>query len=270
MSNVFFSTIADAVQRHLIPHGYSLVVVSLDYKAEKLPEAIQFLMSKNVEGIMISMTFCIEERFIRGFNVKGIPIVFIDSLFDGMLSDAVVTDNINGVYQGVEYLINKGHKRIGIINGPQNFLTARERYTGYLKALRDHNLRIDESIIKFGDYDVKSGYSAVKEFFEQGNLPTAMLSANYRMTIGALEGINEKNLVIPRDLSFITFDDMEISRIYTTKLTSIRQPLTEIGETASKIILGRIENGYTLNPPEIKRLKTRLIERDSVRCIKSL
>ena len=178
--------------------------------------------------------------------------------------DTVLVDNLNASYNAVEHLIVKGHKRIGIICGPDGIFTAVERLKGYVRVLEDYSMVIDPALIKKGDYGIESGYRLLNELLDMRNPPTAVFVTNYEMTLGAIMAINEKNVKIPEDLSFIGFDNLEMAKIVKPALSIVVQPMQQIGETAANILLKRLK-GDTGNFPSMVRLKTELVIKDSVK-----
>ena len=107
-----------------------------------------------------------------------------------------MSDNVNGAYRAVEAIINRGHRRIGYNRlGPKNVYTAKERLEGYLRALKDYNIEVDDNLIYYSDYTKEGGYQGAAKLFELNELPTVIFTSNYEMTIGAIRFLNEHDLV---------------------------------------------------------------------------
>lgn len=145
-----------------------------------------------------------------------------------------------------------GHVKIGVINLPLNITTGFERFEGYKKALKDHNIPLDERLIKFAGFTIESGYEQTKELLKSEKKPTAIFSLNCQLTLGALRAIKETNLKIPGDISIIGFDDSEFAELLDPPLNTIAQPVHEIGKKAIEILL-KIVKGQ-------KQVKRKLIE----------
>lgn len=267
LGDTFFSIIAENVQKFLLPHRYSLVVLSIGYNTDNLPDAVRFLIDKSVDGVLISMLGGIHAGHLASLKEKRIPVVLLDGRLPDGDETAVMADNVHGAYAALAHLIENGHRDIAIINGEQKALSGKERFKGYLRALEDYGIEADPDLIKFGDYLKESGYLLMRELLLQPKRPTAVLVCNDSMTVGALQAINELKVRIFDELSYITFDDSEITRIFNPQLTSVRQPLEQISQSAGKALLDIIEKGEFRT--QTIRLKTELIVRDSVRNIRS-
>ncbi len=263
LENIFSTSIVSNVENILINNGYSTIIC--DYKENEAleKEKLQFLVNKMVDGI-ITIPLGSDMESINSIISKNIPVVLIDRTIKGVNCDVILVDNLNASYNAVEQLIINGHKRIGIICGPQNIFTAQERLTGYLRVHEDYTLEIDKSLIKQGDYQIESGYELLVELLNEPVPPTAVYVTNYEMTLGAIIAINEKNVRIPEELSFIGFDNLHMARIVKPLLSIVVQPMQQIGETAANILLKRLR-GDSGNFPSMFRLKTELHLGNSIR-----
>ncbi len=266
LENIFFTSIVSNIESILIKNGYSTIIC--DYKEDKTLEKqkLDFLVKKMVDGI-ITMPLGNDIEDINSVLNRNIPVVLIDRALKGVDCDTVLVDNLNASYNAVEQLIVLGHKRIGIICGPDEIYTAQERLKGYERVYEDYNMSIDANLIKKGDYQVESGYSLLTELIKMEEPPTAILVTNYEMTLGAIMAINESDIKIPDEISFIGFDNLQLAKVVKPPLSIVIQPVEQIGEVAAKTILKRLK-GDTSNFPSMIRLKTELILKESVRKIK--
>ncbi len=263
LENIFFTSIVSHIESILLQEGYSTILC--DYKESPVLEEqkLQFLLDKMVDGIVM-MPLTDNDDLIKTVIAKEIPIVLIDRLINNINCDVVLVDNLNASYNAVEQLIMHGHRRIGIIVGPENVYTAQERLKGYIRVHKDYRLEVDPCLIKYGDYKMQSGYNLLKELIEIDPPPTAVYVTNYEMTVGSIIAINENNIKIPEDLSLIGFDNLDLARIVKPPLSVVVQPVQQIGETAAQVLLKRLRNdlgGF----PLIARLKTELLLRDSIK-----
>ncbi len=263
LENIFFTSIVSHIESILLQEGYSTILC--DYKESPVWEEqkLQFLLDKMVDGIVM-MPLTDNDDLIKTIIAKEIPIVLIDRLINNINCDVVLVDNLNASYNAVEQLIMHGHRRIGIIVGPENIYTAQERLKGYTRVHKDYRLEVDPCLIKYGDYKMQSGYNLLKELIEIESPPTAAYVTNYEMTVGSIIAINENNIKIPEDLSLIGFDNLDLARIVRPPLSIVVQPVQQIGETAAQVLLKRLRNdlgGF----PLIARLKTKLLLRDSIK-----
>lgn len=263
LKNIFCTTIVSNIENALIQNGYSTIICDYKQDAKLEREKSEFLVNKMVDGIIIMPTGN-NAQSVREIIGKNIPVVLIDRAIKEVDCDTVLVDNLNASYNAVEQLIIKGHKRIGIICGPDDIFTADERLKGYIRVHEDYSMKIDDSLIKKGDYEVESGYKLLNELLDSDNHPTSVFVTNYEMTLGAVMAINERNIKVPDELSFIGFDNLQMARIVKPALSIVVQPMEQIGETAANVLLKRLK-GDMGNFPSMIRLKTELVIKDSVR-----
>ncbi len=134
---------------------------------------------------------------------------------------------------------------------------------GYVRVHHDYDIDIDESLIRNGDYTVESGYKALVDLWEMDNPPSSILVTNYEMTIGAIMAVNDLNISIPHELSLIGFDNIQMAKVVRPPLSIVEQPMKEIGETAARLMLKRLNNDYS-DFPAVYRLKTKVHIKESV------
>jgi LacI family transcriptional regulator len=260
--NIFFTSIVSNIENDLLQDGYSTIVC--DYKEDPRLEAekLNFLLDKMVDGIII-MPLTDSDELINEIIAKEIPVILIDRMINNVNCDVVLVDNLNASYNAVEQLMMRGHKRIGIIVGPEAVYTAQERLKGYIRVHEDYGREVDPRLIKYGDYQMRSGYELFQELLRIEPPPTAVYVTNYEMTLGAVIAINETNIKIPEDLSVIGFDNLALARIVKPSLSIVVQPMQQIGEVAAHILLRRLKKDFS-GFPTVVRLKTELLIRDSV------
>lgn len=260
--NDFFMCIAKGVEDEFRKQGYSIIICNSNESIDEEEDRIKLLCEKCVDGIIIIPATGQGEHY-RHLRDMNMPVVLVDRLVDNFDADAVLVDNINGSYMAVEYLINHGHRRIGFIGGDMRISSARERYEGYKRALKDYCIPVEEEIIKFGDFHVQGGYEIVKELMDLQNPPEHIFISNYYMHVGATKYLIENQNILRKPVSIASFDDMELSSILGFCSVRIRQPMMEIGCKAAQLLLSRIRNEDVCFP-QIIRLKSGLIVKDSI------
>lgn len=267
LKNIFCMTIISSLENNLMQNGYGTIVCDYAQRADLESGKLGFLLDKQVDGV-IMLPSGTELPELEGLAARGIPVILIDRALDCPRCDTVLVDNLNASYGAVERLITCGHRRIGIICGPEGVFTARERYLGYARVLGDYGMVVDEALVKKGDYGMQSGHRLFNELLDAKEPPTALFVTNYEMTLGAVMAANERNIRFPSDLSFIGFDNLQMAQVLKPRLTIVTQPMEQIGETAANIMLRRLR-GDTGNFPAMVRLKTTLVEGESVgECIR--
>lgn len=263
LTRIYDVSIVKGINNVINQNSYYSFIIDTDNDFKKEKEALDFLYNKKVDGVIVfpsSDDKSIYQKFIE----SNIPIVFIDQKIDSIKGSCVVADNTNAVYQAVEYLIKKGHSDISIICGPQNMFTAKERLLGYYRALNDYGIPVREELIKSGEYDMYKGYDRMIELIDMPNRPTAVIVTNYDMTKGAVLALNERNINIPEDISFIGYDEYDLTNLYKPKLSIIMQPMMQMGEKAANVLL-KLMKGDESYYNKVYRLKTEFIENKSVK-----
>lgn len=262
LENIFFTSIVSMIEDQLLEEGYGTIICDFKEDIDMEKKKLEFLVNKNVDGI-IMVSYGADKAYIQELLDKKIPVILLDRMIKGLDCDCVLADNLNASYQAVEALITRKHKRIGIICGPEDTYTALERRKGYIRVHEDYDLEIDESLICPSDYTVEGGYEALKEFWNMGSRPSAVMVTNYEMTIGAIMAINELNIKVPEDLSIIGFDNIQMSKVVRPPLSIVEQPMKEIGRTAAKLLVKRLKDDYE-DFPAVYRLKTNVYIKESV------
>lgn len=267
LENIFSTSIVSKVESILLQCGYSTIICDYRQNRELENQKFDFLMNKSVDGIIL-VPQGIHEYKIKEALEKDVPVILIDRSIKGIDCDVVLADNLNAAYDAVELLITKGHRRIGIICGPQDIYTAQERLKGYLRIHEDYELKIDEHLIKYGDYEIQSGMELMNEFLGQANPPTAVFVTNYEMTLGAVMALNSRNIAIPGEMSLIGFDNIQLANVVKPKLSIVVQPMQQIGEFAANLLVKRMK-GDKSGFPAMLRLKTEIVEGESIAVINS-
>lgn len=262
LENIFFTSIVSIVEDILQDNGYSMIVCDFKENSELEQKKLEFLVNKHVDGI-IMVSYSSDHSYLKELMLKDIPVILLDRLIHDVECDVVLADNLNASYLAVEELIIRKHKRIGIVCGPENAYTADERRKGYLRVHQDYNLETDPELMRVGDYTVESGYKSLEALWSLKDRPTAVLVTNYEMTIGAIMAINDLDINIPKDLSIIGFDNIQMAKVVKPPLSIVEQPMKEIGETAAFLLLKRLKNDYS-DFPSVFRLKTKVHIKESV------
>lgn len=264
LSNLFVTQIITKMEEILRGKGYSIIICDC-HTDEKLEcEAVHFLMGKMVDGI-VNMPVCKNGRHLQPAVDKKIPIILIDRPINSLagIADSVLIDNTAAAKTAISYLLQRGHREIGIIVGPEDVFTSTQRLKGYFDAFASCGFPVNERNILHSDYTVQGGYACMRRLLTQGNC-TAVFVTNYEMTLGAVIAVNEMGLKIPDEISFIGFDNMDLSRITHPQLTIVTQPLEQIGFHAAKLLLEHL-TGDVPSAPITVSLTTMLQEGASVR-----
>lgn len=240
VSNFFFTSVIQGIEVLLRKHGYQLLVSNSDELLTTEIEQIQTFNAQLVQGIIIASS---AETYadIHPYLNEDMPIVFIDRKPIGVPHDVVAVDNKRSVFEAITYLIDLNRKEIGIIAGIPTISTTKERVSGYRNALKDHNMSVNDDLIKFGDSQFQSGYDLARNLYEKNHIDAVFVANNF-MTIGAMAYFKEQGVKVPKDVALIGFDDYQWAVITEPSLSLIKQPATAIGEKAAALILDKLEN----------------------------
>lgn len=259
--NSFFGQIAGGAGAVLEKQGYELIITNTGQKMSKQNEALQTMVSRQVDGIMLCAIGGKGELEAQ-INRNDCPIVILDNKLDQMDGlDSVMVDNIKGAYSLTEHLCMIGYKRIATITGPMEQSSASERLTGFRKALADYNLKFDQEMIKESDFTIRGGAEATRALLKKQ--PDAIVAANNHLAIGAIMELRQSGLEVPDDVAVVGFDDTEVGELIDPPLTIVSQPAVEMGETAARLLLHRICSEDEAIRPQQRVLPTRLIVRSS-------
>jgi LacI family transcriptional regulator len=260
----FFSTLVVQMERVLQEAGYLLLLGNtFDQLQEELLNVSIFL-SEDVSGVIFAAANSHDLSNIIRLQENGIPVVAIDRSTGELQVDSVQIANIQAAKLAVDHLLEEGHQEIALITGPQHISTAFERQNGYELALRNAGRPVNPKLVQDGNYLMDGGYLAMRNLMERRDRPSAILVANYVMTMGALQYIHEKSIEVPDEISLISFDDMPWSVAIRPPLTAIAQPVEEIGRIAAQLMLDRIR--MPSNSTKHIILEAKLIIRSSCLC----
>ena len=263
VTTFFFTSVVRGIEDVASQNGYNVTLCNSDEDSQKEREYLEELYKRKVDGIIVSATgknTAYLKRLIRG----GTPVVLVDRRLKEIDTIQVVVDNEWGAYEAIEHLIKLGYRRIGVINGLSGIMTSEERFSGYLKALRESGLPVDEELIKYGDFRMEKGKEAMLKFLKMGRPPQAIFVTNEVMTTGALLALRENGVSIPKEMAIVGFDDPVWAPLIQPPLTAVRQPSYSIGTIASQALLQKIGNRSRGKPNhEEIVLKPKLVIRES-------
>src|SRR3954454_11323083 len=217
LDNGFHLTVIAGEEEALREHGISVLVCA---SRDAPGEAVEVLLSRMVDGI-IAVPIDRDGEALRAAVARGIPLVLVDRLLEGLVSDAVVLDNELAARQAVDHLAGQGHLRIAALVGDQKSWTMRKRREGFLAALSDAGLQARPADVIAGPLTVASGRSAMRHLIEAPARPTAVVCFNYELTVGALIAINELGVAVPDEMSFVGFDSAELAQVTRPALSMI-------------------------------------------------
>lgn len=259
IAEIYFGTLARTIQDALNIGGYTLILCNSDNRYDKERDCLDFLIEKNVEGIIMVPRGNGNIDKIMSIRV---PVVFIDSYMENVDISYVGVNNEQAGYNATEHLIKFGHRRIACITGPIGFNSSEERILGYKRALEDAGIEFNNLFLKYTDWTVEGGFQATKEIFSLARKPTAVFVTGDTCAIGVFEALYGEGYSIPDDVSVVGFDDMKFSPFLKVPLTTVRQPISQLGNCAVGLLFEKINSE---NRSESKKiiLDTELVIRES-------
>jgi DNA-binding LacI/PurR family transcriptional regulator len=259
----FFSSVISGIEDVASKKGFTVIICQSNESFEREVANARTLLSHRVDGILVSIsketkTF----DHLLDLQEGGIPLVFFDRIAPEVGADQVVIDDMEASYKATRHLIETGRKRIAHFAGPQSLLIGRDRLQGYLNALTEAGLPIDNRLIIEADTFEKAR-NAVIGMIDAGNIPDGIFAVNDMTAIGAMQTIQRKGYKIPDEISIVGFSDGYLSGITDPNLSSVDQHGYEMGTTAAEILFNRILSHETEYIPEVKVLNADLIIRGS-------
>lgn len=269
MVHYFFSNIIDAILKEAEKKDYMVILLQSNEDSDLEKKQIDLLISKGVDGILISLTNNTKNlKHLQKVIDYNIPLVMFDRIAKLIDCSKVVIDDIKASYDAVSHLINKGYKRIAYFRGNLNPQNSIDRFIGYKKALIDHNIEFNSSLVYMcNGIDFDDGYLNAKKAIDdhKSNPIDAIYTITDLAAIGAINYLNEKQIKIPKDVAVFGFSNWYMSSVITPTLSSVDQNATKMGKTSAKILFNEIELKQKGLPIENQKIiiDTELIIRNS-------
>ncbi|WP_028558806.1 LacI family DNA-binding transcriptional regulator [Paenibacillus pinihumi] len=262
ITSSFYSTILSNIEKTASLNGYNLIVCNIIEDIDKEYKYLQVFKEMRVEGIII-MHEKLNDEIRELIGKLDIPIIFSSVKPVDQSFISVIIDDYHAAYDATQYLIQLGHERIGFIGGDMRDMTSgQNRYVGYTQAFQDSGLEIEEEYIFFGDYKPQSGYNVMKEMLKCEPRPSAVFAVSDDMAVGAMNCIHDHGLSVPEDISVIGFDGSQLTDLVRPRLTSMEQPIDEMGKVTVDTLLDLISD-EPKGAQEDVILKHKLVERNS-------
>jgi len=229
--NPYFPELARAVEDTASKFGYNVILCNSDEDRVKEQAYLDMLQQNYVNGIIVSSNTMTAEQVIK----LNIPVVSIDREISKGLP-TIVVENMKGAHKATRYLMSKGCSRIAHIRGPQGVVNADERCEGYREVVQQESW-FSESYIVDGDYDMEASIEATLELLKTHSEIDGIFAANDIMAIGAMKAASQLGIRVPDELAIVGFDGIKLSSVTIPELTTIVQPIYEMGEKATKMLV---------------------------------
>ncbi|WP_217624379.1 LacI family DNA-binding transcriptional regulator [Streptomyces sp. TRM64462] len=241
--------------------GMGTVVSAIHGRSGDARQWMRNLRARASGGVIL-VTSVLEPVLHEELRRLGVPLVVVDPAGSPALDAPTVgATNWAGGLAATEHLLHLGHRRIGFVAGPPRLLCSRARLDGYRAALESAGVTVDENLVVPGDFYHASGFTGCNTLMDLEDPPTAVFAASDQMALGAIEALRLRGLRVPEDMSVVGFDDLPEVRWSSPPLTTVRQPLVEMGKTAVRTVL-RLAGEEELDAPRVE-LATELVVRAS-------
>ncbi|WP_438351933.1 LacI family DNA-binding transcriptional regulator [Paenibacillus sp. FA6] len=227
VSGPYFYVLVESMARECERLGYGLnVFVTKDKQV-----ILSNILGRRVDGVIIFEELKIDEQDIVAMEKDKIKAVFLDRVIHNKTMGSVIFDSYVAGYEATKYLISLGHKRIAYISGVDTMFDSVQRKEGYLAALYEHQLQVDEDYILQGFFEEEGSYNAVKSYLHAypSKIPDAFLAGNDVSAIGCIKALKSEGYQIPMDISVMGFDDIDIAQYFSPPLTTVRNQIARQG-----------------------------------------
>ena len=262
--NTYSTALVYAVEKEAQKKGYNVLICTTYEDIEKELKHLKDLNSRKVDGVILMSAYRADanmDKKYKEFYISKLPIVFVDRNIPGINRDVIQSENFDASYKATKYLMDMGHRKIGII-ATSNFSTVQERIKGYKAAFANAGIEYDESLIASVDeLSDKMSRKVCHEFLEEHPDITALYILNNSLCSGVLLDLKERQMKIPQDISLLVWDDEEYNELLD--ITTIEQPITEIGKQATRRLFELIGEPEETTDFECKKLDPELIIRKS-------
>lgn len=258
----FFNEAMRGVEDGLIGHNYEAIFVSGHWDPADEARRLTSLMGRGVDGVVLIMGGL--EDSVMARHANGVPMVLMGRHSALEQVHSLGFDHYDGACRAVRHLVELGHKRIAFISGPPSRLDADERLRGYRDTLAQAGIAFDDQLVASGNYVEPGGVTAMNILLDRGRPFTGVFAANDDSAYGAMLAMHRRGIVIPRDISLVGYDDLPHSSYCIPPLTSVRQPLRELGREAANAVVALIEGRQ---PPRSALARLELIVRESTRAL---
>ena len=268
ISNPYFTEILQGVEAGALEHGYGLLIADPHDDPGHERKVVQLLHERRVDGMIVAPSADPRE-LVAYLRRHDVPAVFLDRVVDDRAEgargfDQVCAESAEPMARLVTHLAGLGHRRIGLVAGRPGLSTTSERITGYRHGLAAAGLPFEERLLAHGDSESAGGERAAAALLSLAAPPTALVTANNAMTIGALRALRERGRTVPGDLALACFDDFAWADLFSPRLTAIAQPGKELGAEAVRVLLERLAEPE--RPARTVRLACTFVHRTSCGC----
>ncbi|MFP4547584.1 MAG: LacI family DNA-binding transcriptional regulator [Fidelibacterota bacterium] len=254
----YIAHVLSGVSEVLKDRDYRIMLFPIDVENEF--EVLNLAQGNLVDGLIL-LKISDRDKYVKHLSESSLPCIRINNRVDDDNVNFIDSENIKGAKLAMEYLYRKGHRKIGFICGKLDETNGMDRFVGYKESLDELGLEYNEDWVIQGEFDKDMAYDNTEKILQLENRPTAIFSSDDYMALGVIEKLKENGYRVPGDFAVVGFDDIDIASILKPELTTIRQPMHELGSEAAILLLKLIDK--KIKPPIKKYLDVRLIVRET-------
>ncbi len=246
INNNFFSSVIRGIEEKLYPEGFHVIICQTHDDAKLEIKNINSLINAQIDGILMSISNLEIEKddvFNKLIKTKNIPIVFFDKKKHIKGISSVTIDDFKGGYDSTKHLIDQGCKRIAHLTNNRSFEIYKNRYQGYVQALQDNGLELDENLIIESRSNLEDGRIAARKLLDLKKRPDAIFSSSDFSALGAIQEIKKRGLKIPEDICVSGFSNEPFTKFMELPITSVDQFPLEMGKEAAQVFLDQVNSG---------------------------
>jgi LacI family transcriptional regulator len=258
-ANPFYSELVQVLHDELTRGGFRMVLLNERTESRGDAGLTPLLRGQAADG-MLCASATLGPRTPELLRSAHVPVVLLNRSVEGREFDTVVADNEGGAALAAAHLAQLGHRRVGVIGGPENTSTARTRLAGFERGLREAGLELDPRLVRSYEFSHQSGYHGALELLSRDDPPTAIFCANDLIAFGALDAARRLGVPVPGRLSVVGFDDIAMAGWEAFALTTIRQPLAQMAREAVHVLVDTVESSATARP-RFQVFPTHLVQR---------
>lgn len=263
----FYGETLGAIESELRAAGKHVIITTGERSLASERAGIEFLLSRGCDALIVRLDSTTDQELLELAGREEAPFVVLDRRVPGLENRCLLLDNELGGYQAARFVLERGHRRIAYISGPMWKDDATARLNGHRRALQEFGASFDEALLHEGNFEEDSGSAGMKRFLDSGRPFTAVICANDEMAAGAFGVARERNLSIPDEISIMGFDNVFFSRYFRPQLSTVNNPISDMGRMAARWILKEV---YGQEELEIQfHFEPELVERNSVAVLES-
>ncbi|MFD2046355.1 catabolite control protein A [Ornithinibacillus salinisoli] len=262
ISSIFFAELARGIEDIATMYKYNIILSNSDQNKDKELQLINTMLEKQVDGI-IFMGGNISDEHVAQFSTASVPVVLAATYDESDSIPSVNIDYEEAAYEATKYLIEKGNHHPAFISGQEDTIINQLKYQGYLKALKESSIDINEDYIIHGDYSYDSGMESAEVLLKLDEKPSAIFVASDEMALGVIHGAQDMGYQVPEDLEVFGFDNTRLATMVRPTLSTIVQPMYDIGAVAMRL-LTKFMNKEEVDEQKVV-LPHRIVERNSTK-----